>query len=157
MRTARSTVVLFAFWCIVVPPAGAVDVGIGLVASTALAAWSVRFFGVDRGPALRPWPLLAFVARHAVRIVASANHVLRVVFDPRLPIDPVVLKHSVPLGHEAARVAYANAVTITPGTLTVDVDGDAFVVHCLDAPLADELLEGAVAREVARLFDGRTA
>lgn len=156
MRTAKSTVVLFAFWCVVVPPAGAADVGVGLVASVALAFWSERFLGAARGPVVRPGRGLAFVARHVFRIVAAASHVLRVVFDPRLPIDPVVLEHTVPLGHDAARVAYANAVTITPGTLTVDVDGDAFVVHCLDASLADELRAGTVAREVAGLFEGRT-
>ena len=160
MRTAKSTVVLFAFWCVVVPPAAAADLGVGLVASVALAFWSVRLLGsaeAPDGPVAHPGRWLSFVARHALRIVAAASHVLRVVFDPRLPIDPVVLEHTVPLGHDPARVAYANAVTITPGTLTVDVDGDAFVVHCLDASLADELRAGAVAREVAWLFEGRTA
>lgn len=153
MRTAKSTVVLFAFWCVVVPPEGAADVGVGVVASVAFALWAVRFLGPAGEPVAHPSRWLGFVVRHALRIVAAANHVLRVVFDPRLPIDPVVLEHTVRLGHDAARVAYANAVTITPGTLTIDVDGDAFVVHCLDATLADELRAGAVAHEVARLFE----
>ncbi|MFN2321417.1 MAG: Na+/H+ antiporter subunit E [Trueperaceae bacterium] len=157
MRTAKSTVVLFAFWCVVVPPAGVADLGVGLVASVALAFWSTRFLGPVRGPVVHPGRGLAFAARHVFRIVAAASHVLRVVFDPKLPIDPVVVELTVPLGHDAARVAYANAVTITPGTLTVDVDGDAFVVHCLDAALADELRAGTVAGEVAVLFEGRSA
>jgi multicomponent Na+:H+ antiporter subunit E len=52
-------------------------------------------------------------------------------------------------------VTYANAMTVTPGTLTLDVDGDTFVVHCLDVGLARDVIDGRLARDVARLFEGR--
>jgi multicomponent Na+:H+ antiporter subunit E len=85
----------------------------------------------------------------------SAWQVLRIVLDPRLPIAPVVVRQTVRFGTDAARVAYANAITVTPGTLALDVDGDTFVVHCLDVALARDVVDGRLARDVARLFEGR--
>ncbi|MDF1521689.1 MAG: Na+/H+ antiporter subunit E [Trueperaceae bacterium] len=155
----KTTAALFAFWCVVVVPASLIDVLVGAVAALLVGAWAERFLWPHAGPLVslvHPLRWVAFAWAHAGRMIASAVHVLRVVIDPRLPIDPEVVTQTVAFDDEAARVVYANAITVTPGTLTVDADGDTFVVHCLDAAFADEVRGGALARDVARLFEGRT-
>jgi multicomponent Na+:H+ antiporter subunit E len=159
MRTAKTTVALFAFWCVVVVPATLADALVGAAAAWLVSAWAARFLWPQAGPLVslvHPLRWVAFAWVHAGRMIGSAAHVLRVVVDPRLPLDPEVVTQTVAFDDEAARVAYANAISVTPGTLTVDVQGDTFVVHCLDADFADEVRGGALAREVARLFDGRS-
>ncbi len=48
---------------------------------------------------------------------------------------------------------YANSITLTPGTLTVGVDGSDLIVHALDGASADDLEAGKMDARVSR-FDG---
>ena len=156
MRTANTGLALFAFWCVVVPPRTVGDLLLGAVAAVAAAIWTRRLWGPDDAPlfsVLRLGSLPRFALAMARRVTVSAFQVLRLVLDPRLPIAPATVRHTVAFAHEAARTTYANAITITPGTLAVDVEGDTFVVHCLSPALAGEVTSGRLAREVAQLFE----
>jgi multicomponent Na+:H+ antiporter subunit E len=53
------------------------------------------------------------------------------VLDPRLPVDPVVVRFKTRLTSDLAVTAFANSITLTPGTVTVDVEEREFVVHAL--------------------------
>lgn len=155
MRTAKTTLALLLFWLVVVPPGSWVDVGVGIVAALAVVTWSRRFLWRHAEPYFSTVPvarLPRFAAVMVLRIVTAAVQVLALVLDPRLPIAPELLEETVAFGSEAARVTYANAITATPGTLTVDVRGDTFVVHCLAPALARDVTQGALARDVKRLF-----
>jgi multicomponent Na+:H+ antiporter subunit E len=155
MRTARTTVALFIFWCIVVAPETPVDVLVGLGSALVLALWTARTLWPEAAaPTIRLARVPRFGALLVGRIVVSAWQVLRIVLDPRLPIAPLVVTQTVRFASDAARVTYANAMTVTPGTLTLDVDGDTFVIHCLDVGLARDVIDGRLARDVARLFEG---
>ena len=159
MRTAKTTLVLLLFWCVIVPPEGWVDVLVGLVAALLLALWAVRFLWPQRAPlfsSLHPTLVPGFLLHTLMRIVVSAWQVLRIVVDPRLPIAPEMLTQTVRFESDAARVAFANAITLTPGTLTVDVDGDVFTVHALDRSLAQDVIDGSLEREIAHLFERRS-
>lgn len=158
MRIMTMSLALFAFWWIVVVPTAWTDLAVGAVASMLLATWASRFLWAEHAAdhvGRRPLRWLAFGLRHAGRMLVAATHVLRVVLDVRLPIEPIVVRQHYPFTSDAARVTYANALTITPGTLTVDLEDDAFVVHCLDPAFADEVRDGALAREIERLFEPR--
>jgi multicomponent Na+:H+ antiporter subunit E len=154
MRNLLTTLALLLFWLVVVPPAGFADVAVGLVAALTLARWAERsLWSPAAGPlGLHPLRALVYLARLLGRIVHAAVGVLRIVFDPRLPIDPQVIRQTIPFPHEAARVAYANSISLTPGTLTVDVEGDTFSVHALTPALASGVLDGTLAAEIGELF-----
>jgi multicomponent Na+:H+ antiporter subunit E len=158
MRTARTTAALFIFWCVVIAPETWTDVLVGLGCALLLALWAARFLWPRpaAAPTLQWWRLPGFAVLLAGRIVVSAWQVLRVVLDPRLPIAPMVVTQTVRFDSDAARVTYANAMTVTPGTLTLDVEGDTFVVHCLDPALARDVIDGRLARDVRRLFERGT-
>lgn len=155
MRMAKTTLALLSFWLVVVPPASWTDVVVGAVAALLIAAWSRRFLWHHAEPFFSTVPVARiprFAAVMARRIVTAAMQVLVIVLHPRLPIAPELLEETVAFDSEAARVTYANAITATPGTLTVDVRGDTFVVHCLAPGLADDVTKGHLARDVKRLF-----
>lgn len=62
--------------------------------------------------------------------------------NPRLPIDPAVLRYKVSLDSAEARVLMANTVTLLPGTLSADLQGNVLLVHVLNAsgPFQDTLV-----------------
>ena len=157
MRTTLATLALLAFWFVIVPPEGWGDVVVGAIASLTLALWAVRsLWPPTAGPlGLHPLRVIPFLALLLWRIVHAAVGVLRIVFDPQLPIDPQLIRQTVRLPNEAARVGYANSISITPGTLTVDLDDDGVTVHALAPELASELLDGSLAREIGGLFAAR--
>ncbi|MEX0752031.1 MAG: Na+/H+ antiporter subunit E [Xanthobacteraceae bacterium] len=89
----------------------------------------------------------------AVEIVKSAWGVTKVVLNPRLPISPTLTKLKAGQRTTAGIATYANSITLTPGTLTVGVQGNELVVHALTKDGALELEAGAMDRRVTQ-FEG---
>jgi multicomponent Na+:H+ antiporter subunit E len=87
--------------------------------------------------------------------VAKANvAIAAIVLHPRLPIDPKLVSYRTSLDGELALTTLANSVTLTPGTLTVDVDADSgeLLVHTLTEGTRADLLEGSLERAVQFVF-----
>lgn len=83
------------------------------------------------------------------QIVLSNVAVIRHILRARLDVDPQLV--TVPSGQasDLGAVIYANSITLTPGTVTIAVNGDQMLVHALDRDAADGLVEGSMARRVA--------
>ncbi len=90
-------------------------------------------------------------------VVAANLSLALVLVDPRLPIDPSVERLAIAADSDLERAAVANAVTLTPGTVAVDVDGSTLVVHTLTAGSRADLLEGRLFRAIRYVFAGREA
>ena len=76
---------------------------------------------------IRTWPGLA------VEIIRSNFDVARRILRPDLDISPVCFTVTATQTTAMGRVAYANSITLTPGTVTIDVDGNRFRVHALSS------------------------
>jgi len=87
-------------------------------------------------------------------IIKANLHVTYLVFHPRMMelIDPKIVKFRSKLQSDLALVTFANSITLTPGTITVDVsiDGD-FKVHAIDKASGDPL-PGAMEANIAKAF-----
>ncbi len=156
MKALSSAAALFVFWLAVTGSFHPADVVSGLVLSGLLGVWSARFLWPQQAPVLTPKQaagFAAYVPRLVASVVVAAVHVAEVVFDPRMPIDPVVISHRTSFTRDVTRVAYANSITLTPGTLTVDVEGDTFHIHCLAERFADDITSGELEQQVARVFE----
>lgn len=84
-------------------------------------------------------------------IVKSSIEVARVVIDPRLPVSPQVVKIRATCTEPVVETILANSITLTPGTLSLDVHEGIITVHTLTKAGADELLKGEMDRRVAAL------
>lgn len=160
MRVTAASAVVLAFWLVISASLAPADLLLGATLSVLLGWWSTRFLWARDAPRLSPrqWiALLRYLAAFAVTVFRAALHVARVVLDPALPIEPRLVVCNTRLQQRASRVAFALSVTLTPGTLTVDVDGAAFLVHCLDDESARWLLAGELERQVARVFEPEAA
>lgn len=80
--------------------------------------------------------------------------VTRVILDPDLPIDPRLVELDPETDDRFHRTVLANAITLTPGSLTVDVDEGGFVVHTLTTASRRGLESGSLQRAVDFVFHG---
>jgi len=58
---------------------------------------------------------------------------------PNKRVSPKIIKVKCSQKSEAAKVLYANSITLTPGTVTIDVSDDVFTVHTLDKSFEESL------------------
>lgn len=152
---------LFAFWVILSGKLDAVHLALG-AGSAALVTWlssKQLFTHVDSGE--RRWltffhwgRLLGFAPWFGWEVVKANVQVLKLVFSPLSRLRPSIVTYQAPdLSSEVSRVFLANAITLTPGTLTLDLDLDGvYHVHTLDEASVQGLLDGSMERKVAWTF-----
>jgi multicomponent Na+:H+ antiporter subunit E len=83
-------------------------------------------------------------------IVVANVQVIRIVLHPRMPVDPALVRFPTRLTGDLAVTTFANSITLTPGTVTVDVEERDFVVHALTFQTAESF--SAMQRRVAEVF-----
>jgi multicomponent Na+:H+ antiporter subunit E len=95
--------------------------------------------------------LFRFWAWLAGQIVRSSLEVSRVALSPGLPISPTLVEIDSLSSHPVDRAILGNSIILTPGTITLNIDGQRLTVHAITRQAADQLLEGEMNRRVARL------
>jgi multicomponent Na+:H+ antiporter subunit E len=133
---------LAAFWLLLSGMFTPFLVGAGVLTALAVAALSRRMDLVDHeghpihlawGALMTYWPWLL------KEIAKSAWDVSKRVLDPRLPISPTLCRFRPGQRTELGLVIHANSITLTPGTIAVEVAPDEFLVHALTREGADGL------------------
>lgn len=122
-------------------------------ASVVLVAWLTWRTGLDQYLDVRPLVavrLPRFALWLGGQVLLSALVVTRKVWSPRPDLRPVVEDTPTHGLTDEACVIYANAITLTPGTLSLSVDEDRIVVHSLDPKGVEELGQGAMLSRVRR-------
>lgn len=92
------------------------------------------------------WPWLF------LRIVQSSWHLSTIILNPALPIKPGLLTYQTRLTHRGAVMMLGNSVTLTPGTITVDIDGNQLIVHTIDKTASEDLTSGRIERKLAAIY-----
>jgi multicomponent Na+:H+ antiporter subunit E len=80
---------------------------------------------------LNPGALVIYWCWLLKEIFISNIYVCRLILDPAMPISPTVIALRSSQSSDLARVIFANSITLTPGTVTIDVDGDITEVHAI--------------------------
>jgi len=88
-------------------------------------------------------------------IIKSNIDVARIVLTPSLPIDPRVITVKASQKTAVGRTIYANSITLTPGTITIDVRGSELQVHALTEASAEGVRSGEMDAHVTR-FEGES-
>ena len=91
------------------------------------------------------WPWLA------IEIVKANIDVTKRVFSAGPNISPTVFSVKSSQKTELGQVIYANSITLTPGTTTMDIDKSTFVVHTIAKDVGDDLSAGEMDRRVSLL------
>ena len=127
---------------------------VGLVMVLNAGLYRVRLYPGDVHRDLRFVNLFIYIFWLAKEIFLAALQVARFVLHPRMPIDPSFLEFHAELPNAGSQVVLANSITLTPGTLTVDITEGVFLVHSLSDASSASLVGGTMPRRVAGLFAG---
>ncbi len=131
------------------------------VGSAALVTWLTlplvtKVLGPDLGgPRVlvrRSIAYAVYLAWIVGRIFPAGLQIAYHVLHPNLPIDPGVLRFRTTLHSPVARTILANSITLVPGTMTLEVDGDEFVVHAFIPSAADDLASAKLQNRIADIF-----
>lgn len=112
--------------------------GIVLTAVIALAfAVFARVYSVIRWSPKVVFYYLMYFSVFVIELVKANLNVMRFVFSPRLNIRPGIVEIKTELKSSIGRLALANSITLTPGTLVVDIKGDSLFIHWIDTTAVD--------------------
>jgi len=117
--------------------------------SLGLAGFSSAYAEVRLSPQVLVHYVLYLLVFSAELLRANLN-VARLVFSPRIDIHPGIVEIKTKLKSRTGRMVLANSITLTPGTLVVDIDGDSLFVHWIDVQSDDP--QGAT-RAIAARFE----
>lgn len=116
---------------------------LGILVSAAVFAFLCRFLDYSVKKELLLFRLFPLFVRYLwvlVEEIVKANVcVLKIILSPELQPEPAVVYFDTRLRSGIARVMLADSITLTPGTITVSLEGNHYCVHCLDRELAQGL------------------
>jgi multicomponent Na+:H+ antiporter subunit E len=141
---------LFLFWLLLNGSLAADTLLVGAVASLAIAVLFRDGFSFFTEIRPSPAALVAGVGYFGYffrELVRSNFRLAGIVVSPRLPINPGIVKVRTRLKSRMGRLMLANSITLTPGTLTVELDGEWLYVHWVD--IASEDIDAATASIVS--------
>ncbi|MGI9301402.1 MAG: Na+/H+ antiporter subunit E [Gammaproteobacteria bacterium] len=152
-RAAVPTLLLFTLWLLLSGHYTVLTTTLGLVSSMAVALLAVRLNVFHPRGLCLPiyWRTLTYLPWLLREIVKANIDVTRRILDPRLPISPRVVHLSAGQKTDLGVAIYANSITLTPGTLSIDVEFDDISVHALSANAAADLEKGEMNRRVCAL------
>lgn len=146
---------LLAFWLMI-----SAEVDIQHLMAGAVLAFLTVWFWQDLGPRL-PHLLsfsellqLGYCLLILIRFIIQSNiAVAKTVLLSKPPAGPVFVVIRPPIESNWGRVLLANCITITPGTVTVDIDPKTgqFIIHALTDEAGAGLFDWQVTREISKL------
>ncbi len=95
---------------------------------------------------------LVYLPKLLLEILVANIHVTYLVVHPRLPVSPRLVQFHTALKSEPSQVLLAQSITLTPGTITVDVQDGWFLVHVLSPTSSRSLEAGTLQNKVAAVF-----
>ena len=145
------TVALFLFWVLLSASFEWVHLALGLFCSFAVAwinsghsPFVPRFHLWLRDLLYFPWLFY--------KIFQSGWHLSKVILNPALPMAPELISVNTKLNHHAAVVLLGNSITLTPGTITVEVDRNKLTIHAMDRALAEDVLNREMESKIEDIY-----
>ncbi len=157
MRILSLAIALFGFWLALSGHYTPFLMTIGFLAVLVIVyiSWKMGVIDAEGHPiqlvpaAITYFPWLAF------EILKSAWSVTKAILSPTLAISPTMAVIRASQKTNPGLVTYANSITLTPGTITVAVQGDKFTIHALEASGADDLEAGGMDKRVSQFEGGK--
>ncbi|MGB5396221.1 MAG: Na+/H+ antiporter subunit E [Gammaproteobacteria bacterium] len=144
---------LFILWLLLTASLSADEIITGILVAVVAAVATPRlavFSGFKLVPSA-PLAILRYSFNFALALIKANIDMARRVLTPSLPLKPAVVEIQTSLQSELGKLLLANSITLTPGTLTIDVIGDRMLIHWIDAQPGEDIMHAT--REIAAGFE----
>jgi len=84
-------------------------------------------------------------------IVIANLGTIRLIGSQKYDVEPVLVTFKTELKTDLARTILANSITLTPGTITVELTEDEFRVHCLDKEMAEGMADSVFVKKLLKM------
>ncbi len=152
-RFVYSTLVLFIVWIFLTGSFQVQELMIGVIASLAISLISYKYISKNGLKNIRPKKILYFliyIPYFLSQVIKANIDVAYRVLHPKRPINPGIVKIKTDLKSSIGKLALANSITLTPGTMSVDAEGDYLYIHWID--VEDSSVEKA-SEEISKPFE----
>ncbi len=146
------TVFLYVIW-LILTPFQSDELIFGAIASVIIALIFTGISNVYSDFRINPKAIIYSVIYLFVflrELIKSNFDVALRVINPKLPINPGIVKVKTKLKSKIGRIMLANSITLTPGTLTVETKGEYYYIHWIDVTAKD--VESA-SKEIVSTFE----
>lgn len=153
----RIFLALFAFWVVISERLHWDSLLIGALCSAGVIMLNTDLFwkktDLPRFTLRRTWIVIQLLGILLVEVVKANIEVVKFVLSREIKCRQGVVVYCPTLKYRWLRVMLANCITLTPGTMTLDVEGDCFTVHLLDRGSADSVVNWRIAEKLKSLED----
>ena len=127
---------------------------IGLIVSAFIFLFICRFMDYSMKKEkmlylLLPWMLKYFFIL-LTEIVKANFATAAFVLNPKIEVEPRIVTFKPDIHYGFLKVVLANSITLTPGTVTVNIEDGEYTVHCLDPDLATDIGNSVFVREIMK-------
>lgn len=147
---------LLVFWIALTSSLDIYNFSLGIIISLLVALltayllfYHIKNVGMSYQQLLRFFLYIPFLFKEIIK--ANIDVAARVL-SPKMPISPLIVNFKFPLKEPLPQITLANSITLTPGTLTVDIKDGVFYVHCLSEEQAAEIFTGSLQKHVINVY-----
>ncbi|MCQ2500191.1 MAG: Na+/H+ antiporter subunit E [Lachnospiraceae bacterium] len=151
-------VLLLAFWILLNARLTLEIFLFGIAIAAAVFFFMCKFMGYSMKKELLLYKSTGYMIRYLVilvREIVIANwNVMKLVYSPKYEPEPGVVYFKTDLKSGLAKVLLANSITLTPGTITLSIEGDQYCIHCLDISFGEGIEESCFVKELRKMEAG---
>lgn len=158
MKLIGTWVLLLGFWTLLSGKFDLWHLGWGIGASFVVSVLSKELLFKERVRLIKRageiFHFLLYLLWLLKEILKANLHVAYLAWNPNMKelIDPRVIRFKTRLKDDFPKVIFANSITLTPGTITLLLEGDVYYVHAIDVPSALGL-PGEMEERIKKVFE----
>ena len=129
---------------------------LGVISSIAVVFIAQRMDVIDHEsvPLRLRFGFIGYLAWLAKEIALANIAVAKIIISPSLPLSPLLFRVKTSQKTDVGRVTHANSITLTPGTVSVEVEDGDIIVHAIAGDLASDMAKGEMDRRVTAVEGG---
>lgn len=127
----------------------------GIVICTVLYRFTCNALNYDAKKAAKLSKMLPFLLKYYVilliEIIKANLQVMKIILSPGLEITPKIIRFHTDLQEDGSKLVLANSITLTPGTITAELQHGDYVIHALDEKFAEGIEESTFVKQLREM------
>ncbi|WP_198263702.1 Na+/H+ antiporter subunit E [sulfur-oxidizing endosymbiont of Gigantopelta aegis] len=147
-------IICFILWLLLTASFKGDELITGFVVAAFISSITAKNLSILNGMNLSPKSpiaLVRYLVYFMIELVKANLDLASRVLSKKIPLDPTMIEIKTSMQSELGRLLLANSITLTPGTLSVDVKGERILVHWIDCYQKADLVQAT--EKIAQGFE----